>query len=178
MTQPPVTPGPQPPQWQQPYSGPPASPAPYGPQPYGQPAYGPPGWPVQPIPPKKTSNRKILLIVGLVIGLLVLLSLVFGTAGGVSDRDSASDLDVSVTSCEFVGGALSSATVGIKVKNNGDSTRTVRVKVEYRDSAGVRVDTDTAVVRGIKPGDTARVEETTILDAEITSGTCAAVSVD
>jgi hypothetical protein len=39
------------------------------------------------------------------------------------------------------------------------------VKIEYRDGGGNRIDTDTAYVRNIAPGDTVRTDESTILDA-------------
>lgn len=175
--QPPISPGPQP---EQPYSAPPASPAPgYGPPtspgPYPPPMYGPPpGYPMQP-PVKKSfwkSPGGITLIIALAIIVPCLGCIGFGTFGSILDDSAASKMDASITSCKFTGGPLSSAVVGISVKNNGDTTRTATVEIEYRDAGGTRVDTDTAYVRDIRPGDTARVEETTLLDAEVSSGSC------
>ncbi|MFD0519021.1 FxLYD domain-containing protein [Paractinoplanes durhamensis] len=98
--------------------------------------------------------------------------------GLVSDRSAASEMHVTVTGCKFSGGdVLPAATVEYTVTNNGDSARGVTVRFEYRDSAGNRIDTDTAHVKSIAPGDTVRAEETTLLDATVSSGICAITGV-
>lgn len=61
--------------------------------------------------------------------------------------------------------------------NDGSRSDSATVSIEYRDSAGARLDTDTASVRNIAPGDTARTEESTILDAEADSGSCRVTAV-
>ena len=58
------------------------------------------------------------------------------------------------------------------MKNNGDTTRSATVAVEYRDGDGARLDTDTVYVRSVAPGDTARSDESTFLDAEAVSVRC------
>jgi hypothetical protein len=78
---------------------------------------------------------------------------------------AADAFDVSVTSCNATGTTLATATIGLSVKNTSSSTKSATVKIEYRDGSGNRLDTDTAYVRNIAPGDTVRTDETTILDA-------------
>lgn len=135
-------------------------------------------WPQQPqtytpppaSPPVKPPNSKLvfwtsgqgvvcmLLIAGLLVAVLV----------GVINRISgpaADNFNVSVTSCDATTGSLPTATIGFTIKNTSSKPRGATVKIEYRDGAGSRLDTDTAYVRDIQPGDTVRHEESTILDA-------------
>ena len=128
-------------------------------------------------PPKKpfwSSTGGILIIVFGVIGLVVLLCCGLGARGVIDDQAAASKMDVQLTECKVAAGV---ATVGYSVTNNGDETNSVRLKIEYRDSSGARLDTDTAYVRSVAPGDTARGEETTFLDATASSITCKIVDV-
>jgi hypothetical protein len=125
-----------------------------------------------------SSPGGIFAIIGIIVGSVVVVCVGVAVVGAVAGNSAASKMDASVVSCTFTPGPLSSATVGIQVKNNGDSTRTAKVAIEYRDGSGNRIDTDTAYVRNVRPGDTARVEETTLLDAEVTSaGSCKVVGV-
>lgn len=156
-----------------PYWPPQPSPA----QPYaGQPQQAPP-------PAKRPPTRLDFwlkgpgIIVVIVVGGILLYGLyaAFGS-GGQPAKVSA---EARVVSCEIdSSGSLPQAKVGLTVRNTGDKTRSFTVSIEYRDSAGSRIDTDTAYVRSIAPGDTARTEETTLLDASVSSGgTCAIVGV-
>lgn len=117
-------------------------------------------------------------IIAVIVAAGLLLFGLYALTAGLSARAAADDLTVDVTSCKFTGSEeLPSAKVGIAVTNNGDKTRSVAVTIEYRDSGGNRLDSDTARIRNIAPGDTARTEETTLLDAGATSGSCSVSSV-
>lgn len=158
-------------QYQPPMSGPPGPPGPpYGPPPY----WGPP-------PPPKPFWQRPAGILLIAFGAVVLLCCAVGQLGrsaGGSDSDTTGDMSVEVTSCEFTGGDLPTGKIGYRVTNNGDSTETARVRIEYRDDSGDRIDTDTAYVRDIAPGDTVRGEESTLLDAPVSSGRCVITGVD
>ncbi|MFI2650218.1 hypothetical protein [Micromonospora fulviviridis] len=156
---------PQPPHQPGPY-GPPHQPGPYGPPPPPHPPIqGPPGF-YPPPPPKKPSfwgsTVGILTIIGICGGALLVICLGLVLIGGISDRNAASKIDVQLTSC---GGSGSVAKVGYSVTNNGDQARRVRLDIEYRDSSGARLDTDTAYVGSVPAHDTVRGEESTILNA-------------
>jgi len=155
-----------------PENQPPAQPNQYWPpqhqpaQPYTPPvAYPPAG------PPAKPPNSKlvfwtsgtgvVLMLLIAFIGVLILVGIINRIEGPAS-----ASFDTTVTSCEATGtSSLATATVGLSVKNVSKSTKSATVKIEYRDGSGSRLDTDTAYVRNIAPGDTARTEESTILDA-------------
>lgn len=131
-----------------------------------------------PAPPKSrldfwTRGPGIILII---VGVGLVFAAIVAVTGGLEPGGSskAKDLDVQMTSCSVSG---SVAKVGLSVTNRGDRTRSVRIGIEYRDGSGARIDTDTAQVSGIAPGDTARTEETTILDASATSGRCVITSI-
>lgn len=139
------------------------------------PSWQPPsGWQPAPQRPRSywKSRRGAATILAGVIGLAIILC---GAAGIIGPRSGQTpdDLKVEITGCSMTTGPLSSATVGLQVTNNSSRARTVRVDVEYRDGAGRRIDTDTAVVRDVRPGDTAAHSETTILDGEASGqGAC------
>ncbi|XVV10841.1 FxLYD domain-containing protein [Actinoplanes sp. CA-131856] len=144
------------------------------------PTYGPPpGYPAPHFfgpPPKKnfwsTPGGIVLIVVGAVV--LGCLGLgVIGSIGSTGSRDNA-NLETAVVGCEFTGDdVLPSAKITFTVKNNGKSAHGATVRIEYRDAAGNRIDTDTSYVKSIAPGDTVKAEETTLLDAAISgSGTC------
>ncbi|MGS2620218.1 hypothetical protein ACVCAH_38050, partial [Micromonospora sp. LZ34] len=130
-----------------------------------------------PVPPKRksfwSSTGGILTIVfgSLALVVVVVLCMPLVLVGMIGDRAAVSKtkMEVRVTSCEVFG---SVAKVGFSVKNIGDKTRSATLKIEYRDSAGARLDTVTSYVRNVAPGDTVRGEESTILDAPTTSGSC------
>ncbi len=149
---------PQPPQ----HPGPPYAPPPYPPS--------PPGFYPPPPPQKKSfwrSTGGVLLIVFGSIGLVVLLCGGLATVGMISDRNELEKIDVQLTSC---GGTGSVAKVGYSVTNNGDTARRVTLDIEYRDSSGARLDTDTAYVGSVPAHDTVRGEESTILNATPDNG--------
>ena len=151
------------------------------PQQYGPPAYAPPGQPYGPPPAYTPPQRQGFWSTGpgialILVGALLLFCFGRGAIRGSSSHDGGSDMRVEVTSCSFGDGDR--ATVGYRVTNNGDSTETARVRIEYRDSSGDRIDTDTAYVRSIAPGDTVRGEESTLLDAPVSSGRCIITGVD
>lgn len=67
----------------------------------------------------------------------------------------------------------------LTVTNTGSRARTATIGVEYRDADGARLDTDTAYVRDIAPGDTVKHDETTILDGAPSGAiSCVITSVD
>jgi hypothetical protein len=101
----------------------------------------------------------ILFGAGLVV--LIPLTLVYAVRSGPAA--GAKDITVRVSSCSM--DSAGNATVGVMVGNIGARTISARLGIEYRDSAGARLDTDTLYVRNIAPGDTARSEEITNLDA-------------
>jgi hypothetical protein len=144
----------------------PAGPWPPQPPPYaGQP---------QPAPPPANPRREFWLKGPGVIVVVVAVGLVlFGITQVFSAVKPKPSADVTVVSCELGGSSsLPSATVGLQVRNTGKTTHTFAVRVEYRDGGGSRVDTDTAYARDVAPGDTVRVDETTLLDAAVSGGTC------
>lgn len=165
--QPPTVPGQQ--SWP-PQAQPPA----YGPPP-GYPAAGPPTKPPNPKLVFWTSPAGIISILAIAgVGVLVLLGIVNRVSGPAADN-----FTVAVTSCNATGSAnLATATVGLSVKNTSSRARSATVKIEYRDGGGARIDTDTAYVRDIAPGDTARAEESTLLDAAPTGAiSCSVVGI-
>lgn len=170
MTQPPYDPN-QPP------------PAPYPQQPYQQ-YPPPPPYVYQPPPPLKPVNSKIAFWTSPagIISMLAIMGAVVLVLAGISNRvtgPASDNFKVAVTGCEATGtSTLSTAKVGLTVTNTSDTVRNATVKIEYRDSSGSRIDTDTAYLRSIGAGDTARTEETTILDAAPSGAiTCAIVGI-
>jgi len=151
-----------------PGSEPPTAPA----QPQYWPSqYGPPPGHQAPPPPVKPPNPRLVwwtsgpgivavfAIAGAVA--LALLFIVRVAQGPASDR-----FDLTVTSCTATTGSLSTATVGFTIKNTTAQTRSATVRIEYRDGSGARLDTDTARVASIRPGETVRHDESTILDGQ------------
>jgi hypothetical protein len=69
------------------------------------------------------------------------------------------------------------AVASIELTNRGGSERTFEILIEYRDSGGARVDTDTAYAFNVPPGETVRLDESTHLNAEVASGVCDIVGV-
>ena len=154
-------------------SQPPVNPG-YGPPAYGQPI-PPANWAYPPLPKKSfwRSTGGILTIVFGTIGLIVLGCVGLAVLGFVTDQNAAKGMDVKITSCRFEGSdILPSVTVGLQVTNTGSSARGANVGLEYRDGGGRRIDTDTARVPSLAPGDTAAYEEVTLLDAAASGGTC------
>ena len=110
----------------------------------------------QPPPVQRSgSGGKWALVVGAVVVLGVLAYFFWPSTG--------SGFDVKVTKCQSTG---SVATVGLSVHNNGSSTQTATIRVEYRDNAGKLIDSDTVLVHDIGAGDTKAAEQSTILDSD------------
>jgi hypothetical protein len=146
----------------------PVVPGQQSPSPLGPPAGYTPGPPVKPPNPKLvfwTSPAGIAIMLGAVAILFLVGALMTRSSGG----EATKDLAATIVSCDFTG---DTATVGFTVTNNGAATQNATVHIEYRDGSGNRIDTDTSIVRKIAPGDTARCQEQTLLDAPATSGTC------
>lgn len=139
-------------------------------------AYGPPpGYPAPAGPPVKPPNSKLVFWTsgtGVVLMLLIAgaaIVLIAGISNLVSGPAS-DNFDVTVTSCDATAGSLSTAKVAFTIKNTSSTARSATVEIEYRDGAGNRLDTDTARVQTIQPGDTVSHSESTILNGEA-SGT-------
>jgi hypothetical protein len=110
-------------------------------------------------------------IVLIVIAAGLLLFGIYVLAGGLNPPKA--HFDVAVTNCDATRGELPMATVGLSITNKTSTTRSAVVHIEYRDADGSRLDTDTSRVSSIAPGDTARTQESTLLDAApSTSMTC------
>jgi hypothetical protein len=119
-----------------------------------------------------TKGPGIIVLIVAVVGTLAVLAAVLGE---VESKNATDDIRVQVTKCEL--GEIA-GTVGLSVTNNGTKTRTVRIGLEYRDGSGRRVDTDTATVRDVSPGDTVVHDEPTLLNAAVTGqGACIVTSV-
>lgn len=148
----------------------PAGQYPPPPPPY-PPVAGPPHGYYPPPPPVRksfwSSSGGILTIIGICFGALVVLCGGMAVIGRAGDNAALSKIDVQLTSC---GGTGSVAKVGYSVTNNGGQNRRVTIELEYRDSSGARLDTDTAYVGEVPAGDTVRGEESTILNATPANG--------
>jgi hypothetical protein len=127
-------------------------------QPYGQP---PPPRPVSPRLAFWTSARGVLSML-VIAGALIFLYI------GISDRlagPASDNFDITVTSCTGnAAGSLATADIGFTITNTSKQARSATVRIEYRDGDGSRLDTDTSVVRSLPAGETARQNESTILD--------------
>jgi hypothetical protein len=86
-----------------------------------------------------------------------------------SSQDPPPPLVVEVSSCIFEGSAVK---VGLAVRNTGTESRPAHVEVEYRDSNGKKVGTDSGTTRPVAPGETVRITESAALDTPLSSGTC------
>lgn len=132
---------------------------------------------LHPYQPKPGRGRLIAVLAsfGLII-VAILGVVVYNTIRkGPVDLTGKSDFTVGVASCEASEGV---ATVGLVVTNRGKTTSSAAISIEYRDASGARIDTDTAYVRSIAPGDTARTTESTFLDAAPAGAlTCAVTKV-
>ena len=162
----------------QPYQQPPPPPqqttvpaAPMSPYPY-------PGQPQRPKRPFWYSTGGTWAIIGIVFGGIAVIVVAVVIVGAVVDRQAAKDMDVKITGCRMESDFLPSATVDLTVTNHGDRARGASVRIEYRDTRGDLIDTDTARVASIQPGDTAHKQEVTFLDADPgPTGTCKIVGV-
>jgi hypothetical protein len=72
---------------------------------------------------------------------------------------------------------LPMAKVTYTVKNTAATARAAEVQIEYRDSDGNLLDTDTALTRPVPAGDSIRAEESTQLNAAGPGGKCRLVGV-
>lgn len=145
----------------------------------------PPPYPAQPQPwtppPARpptfwSTTKGQWTIAGIVVGSILLAFAAVWIWIDVQARH-ARDLDVDVTACEFSAGSLPMGTIELTVHNKSDEERLATITVEYRDSSGNRVDTDTARVT-VPAGDTVKTRESTILDAPVTGAAeCGVTSV-
>jgi hypothetical protein len=112
------------------------------------------------IPPAPQRSGAPTMMIAIIAVVVVLVG-----AGGwyLFGGSSGTGFDVNVTKC---GASGSVATIGLEVHNRGSSTGTATVRIEYRDKSGKVINTDTALVRDIGGGDTERVDQSTILDAD------------
>lgn len=121
-------------------------------------------------PPKLTPRDRafwlkgpgVILTTVVVGGIVAALLYIAGAAPTGAPGRNLTPVQATVTGCradDF------SATAALTVTNTDSRARTVTIDVEYRDGSGARLDTDTAYVRDIAPGDTVKHDETTILDA-------------
>jgi hypothetical protein len=86
---------------------------------------------------------------------------------------SRPDAEAKVISCQTSGAmSLRTAAVGVEVRNHTDRTATFALSIEYVDDRGGLVDSDTAYARDVPAGGRVRVDETTQLPVELTSGSC------
>lgn len=135
--------------------------------------------PTQPWKPKSRKDFFLkgpgLLITMAAAGVVIAVLALIGNALGHGGGSVAKDIVVSVTKCDL---GETTGTVGLEVTNNGSTARTVRIGLEYRDGSGRRIDTDTALVRDVQPGDKVVHDEPTFLNAAATGvGTCSVTSV-
>ena len=127
-------------------------------------------WPPQPVgPPVKPPSPKLAFwtsATGIICMLLIAGAAVLGIAiaTDIASGPASDNFTVTVTSCSASTGSLSTAKIGFTIKNTSTAARSATVKIEYRDGAGNRIDTDTAIVKTIQPGDMASVAESTLLD--------------
>lgn len=111
----------------------------------------------------KGPGIMLVIVVG---GLLVALLGQLFQSGTVTTAAA----EAKVVECAVDGSTL--AVVTLTVRNTGDATATFAVDLVYRDSDGSRVDTDTAYAREVPPGETVRLQESTVLDMPVTNGRC------
>ncbi|SDY64067.1 hypothetical protein SAMN05421684_0775 [Asanoa ishikariensis] len=95
-------------------------------------------------------------------------------AGAKASRARAAEMLVDVASCDYAGDRV---TVGLRVKNTGATKRSAHIEVEYLDEDGGRIDRASITARDVAPGGTARLEESTQLDAPAATGTCRVAAV-
>ena len=143
---------------------------------YPQPAAPPPA-------PWKPKSRKdwwlkgpglviLFALAALPLGALAALS---GAGGDAGTTTGTSKVQVQITSCEL--GDLT-GNVTLQVTNQTSREQDVRVDLEYRDSSGRRLDTDTAWIRNVPAGDVVLHDEPTFLDAGAGGGTCKITAID
>lgn len=132
--------------------------------------------PYAPVPPpvdRKREIRKALVIAGVAI---VACLVVFAVLWFSAPQDKAGRFTLSA--CRVTSASLNVATASFTITNTTGSTQSATLAIEYRDATGAKLDTDTAYVRGIAPGDTVRRDEPTLLDgAPAGSITCAITSI-
>lgn len=149
-----------------------------------QAASGPPTMPTSPPPgmptpkPPKPSRLNFWLkgpgvMVLIVIGGLLLFA-VTQLFDAVKPAPSGPSYSARVVDCSLDG---RNAVASIELTNTGDTERTFEILIEYRDGGGARVDTDRAFAFNVPPGEKVRLDESTHLNAETASGTCAIAGV-
>jgi hypothetical protein len=123
------------------------------------------------MPPSRPAKQNFWTTLPGAATILVILALLAVSvwSGARESRARTAKMRVEVTACDFAG---ATAKVGLMVRNTGDAPRSAQIAIEYRDASGTRVDTDSATAREVAPGDTVRLEETTLLDVPTDEGTC------
>lgn len=134
-----------------------------------QPAYGPPpGYPMA--SPARPVSKRLAFWTSApgILSMLVIAGAAIFLIAGISSRlegPASKNFNITVTSCTGSGtGSLATANIGFTITNTSKTTRSATVHVEYRDADGSRLDTDTSLVRNLGAGETARQNESTILD--------------
>jgi hypothetical protein len=121
-------------------------------------------------PPRPTKQNFWTTLPGAVVIVIVIALLAVSVWSGAREsRARTAKMRVQVTACDFAG---ATAKVGLTVHNTGDAPRSAQIAIEYRDASGARIDTDSATAREVAPGDTVRLEESTLLDVPTDAGTC------
>jgi hypothetical protein len=138
-----------------------------------------PNWPgyTPPLPLGKGTWKSPTNIVAIIITAAVIAVAALWFLGDRADKKAISALDVIITTCTLTGTNVPVAKVRYTVTNNGDVARAATLTFEYRDAGGARLDTDTARVQTLTPGDTARAEESTVLDGPTNTLDCFITSV-
>jgi uncharacterized protein (TIGR02588 family) len=139
-----------------------------------QPAGPPPGYVLPPAgPPRKPhwwrdlgqGGQAVLIICAILVPVIAGVLIVATYA----NRAAAGSIKVDVTSCTLTTNQL--AEVAFTAENTSGRAKTVRLRWEYRDGGGALVDTDSTSVT-IPAGDTVRGEESTFLNAKVSSVRC------
>lgn len=128
-----------------------------------------PHQPYQPAPqPRQVSPRLAFWTSGPgILSIFVIAGAVLFLIGGIATRldgPASKNFDVNVTSCNSTAGSLPTANIGFTITNTSGSPRSATIHIEYRDADGSRLDTDTSRVARLAAGETARQNESTLLD--------------
>jgi len=91
----------------------------------------------------------------------------------------AKTADVKLKECKPGNNSVAGPTVNVilEVKNSGSEVRDYAVDLEFLNADKVRIDTDTAYVQAVGPGQTARYDEATFLDEGTRAATCRILAV-
>lgn len=135
----------------------------------------------QPQPAPKPVNPKLAFwtsapgIISMV-AIAAVVAMVGGLVLTLIEGSAARDLDVTLAGCQQRSGSKTVA-VAYTVHNTGEKTRDARVTIEFQNSSGAEVDTDTDTVRNVSPGATVRGEKLVDLDASTPGVRCVITNV-